>query len=310
MHLGGDDQVCGQHEAGSLAARLGHDPFGIVQLVRLHQALAEGVAPGRQEGVGHAASDEDRLAAGQQRLDHLELPADLGPADDGVERPARPIEQRGQGGHLPLEQETGHARQEVGDPLGRGVRAMGGTKGIVDVQVGHVGQRLGESRVVRLLLRVEAQVLEEQQVPGAQLVDRHLHARPERVTGHPHRAPQQGGEAISNRLEAQGVVHLALRPPKVAGQDHGSPMLKQVDQRRQAGPDASVIGDAPVVERHVEVGTQEDALAEHVDIPDRQLVHGPAGRRHGPARAALPCSSPGLRPCSCIPIRCRTTRSP
>ena len=48
---------------------------------------------------------------------------------------------------------------------------MGRAEGIVDVDVGHLGQRLGEIRIVGLLLGVEAQVLEQEQVPGPQLVD-------------------------------------------------------------------------------------------------------------------------------------------
>ena len=145
----------------------------------------------RQEGVGHPAANEHRLAAGEQRIDHLQLAADLCPADDRVERPLGMLEEGGEGLHLALQEEPRHARQKVGDPLGRGVGAVGGTKGVVDVEVRHVGQGLGEARLVGLLFAVEAQVLEEQQVAGTQLVDGHLDSRSECVAGHAHRTPEQ-----------------------------------------------------------------------------------------------------------------------
>ena len=58
-----------------------------------------------------------------------------------------------------------------------------------------LGQRRGELGIVRLLGRMEAQVLEQQHVAAAQLVDGHLHPRPERVARHPHRPPEQLGSA-------------------------------------------------------------------------------------------------------------------
>ena len=89
MDLRRNDRIGGQHEAHALAACLADDPFGVVELVRLHQALPELEAACGKEGVGHAATDEDRLAPRQERLEHLELAGDLGAADDRVERARR-----------------------------------------------------------------------------------------------------------------------------------------------------------------------------------------------------------------------------
>jgi len=180
---------------------------------------------------------------------------------------------------LLLEEEPGHARQEVGDPLGRGMRPMRRPERVVDVDVGHVGQRLGEAGVVPLLLRVEAQVLEQEQVAGTQLADRDLDPRAKGVTGHPHVAAEQQAEPIRDRLEAQRVVDLALRPAEVAGQDHRRASLEEIADGGQAGPDAGVVGDPPIVERDVQVGPQEDPLAPNVDIPDRLLVHAATAGR-------------------------------
>ena len=48
---------------------------------------------------------------------------------------------------------------------------MGGPERVVDVDVGVGGERRGERRVVRLLLGVEAQVLEQQDLAGPQPLD-------------------------------------------------------------------------------------------------------------------------------------------
>ena len=157
---------------------------------------------------------------------------------------------------------------------------------VVDVDVGEAGERLGELGIVGLLPGVEAQVLEEQQVARAQLVDGVLDARAERVAGHPHRAAKELAEPIGDRLEPKRVVDLAVRTPEVAGQDHDRALLEEVDQGRQAGPDPGVIGDPPVVERDVEVGAQEDALAADVDVADG--LEASIGARHSrsPMKAA------------------------
>ena len=72
---------------------------------------------------------------------------------------------------LLLHQEAGVGRAELRDPDGRGVRAVRGPEGVVHVDVAVGGERLGELRVVLLLLRVEAEVLEEQHLAVAEAPD-------------------------------------------------------------------------------------------------------------------------------------------
>ena len=59
-------------------------------------------------------------------------------------------------------------RQAVGDALGRGMRAMRGREGVVDIDVAQRRELVDEARVVLLLFLVEAQVLEQQHVAGLQ----------------------------------------------------------------------------------------------------------------------------------------------
>lgn len=63
--------------------------------------------------------------------------------------------------HL-LEEESSHGGlQELGDTGGGGVGAVSGSKGIVHIEVGVGRQLLGKLRIVLLLLRVEAHVLDQ-----------------------------------------------------------------------------------------------------------------------------------------------------
>ena len=59
--------------------------FGDVDLVGFDERLAGGLALGVEEGVGHAAADEDGVGLVEQVVDDFDLVGDLGAADDGDE---------------------------------------------------------------------------------------------------------------------------------------------------------------------------------------------------------------------------------
>ena len=62
----------------------------------------------------------------------------------------------------------------------------------------------------------------------------------------------------------------ALRPAEVrADGDLGGAALEEELERRQRGADARVVGDPPVLERDVQVGAHEDALARDVRVANR-----------------------------------------
>ena len=70
-------------------------------------------------------------------------------------------------------------------------------------------------------------------------------------------------------------------------------------QARRADP--GVVGDAPVLERHVEVHADEHGRT----LADREVAHRLLRERHGGFRAA---GRRGRRSGSNIPTRCRTRR--
>ena len=78
----------GQDELHAPLLGRGHDPPGVLDAVRLDQALADGLALGQEEGVGHPAADDEDVDLAACRFSRTSiLSRDLGPADDRGERP-------------------------------------------------------------------------------------------------------------------------------------------------------------------------------------------------------------------------------
>ena len=121
---------------------------------------------------------------------------------------------------LALHQQSRVRRQQLGDTHRARVRAVGGPEGVVDVQVGVRRERRRERRVVRLLLGMEAQVLEQHDLARSHPLEGVLRADAEGVAGHRHVPPQQLGQALADRPQPEAVGDLAVGPAEVAGQDH------------------------------------------------------------------------------------------
>ena len=96
-----------------LASAVAQDPPGVVDAVGLGQALADRLALGEQEGVGHPATEDEHVDLGQQVVDHLDLVGHLGAAEDGRERPLGRLEELREHLDLALHQQPGVRRQEL-----------------------------------------------------------------------------------------------------------------------------------------------------------------------------------------------------
>ena len=175
-------------------------------------------------------------------LQDAELVLDLRAARDEDERPLDVAEQRA---------ELARARARA---AGRRRRAAAARRRSVDAcarcaepkaslheEVAVVGELARELGVVLRLARVEAGVLEHVDPLVGQQLAQAVRARA------PSRTP---GPAPFGRPRCE---HDRAPPPR--------PARAGSSQRRQRGPDARVVGDAPVLERHVQVGAHEHALA-------------------------------------------------
>ncbi len=144
---------------------------------------------------------------------------------------------------------------------------MGGPERVVDVRVGQRRQGLREFRLVGLLARVEAQVLQEQDVPRIEALDDALDFRADAVVHETHRARERLREGRRDRRERELRLALAFRLAQVRGADDARPGLDRGANRRQRFADSGVVGDTALLERHVEVHAKEETLAGEVEVP-------------------------------------------
>jgi hypothetical protein len=185
----------------------------------------------------------------------------LGAADDGDEGVPGLVEQTADHLDLPGEQPTRRRGQVLRWPDDRGVRPVRGPEGVVHVAVVAGDELVDEGRVVRLLARVEAQVLQQ------------LHA------GH------ELGEVLADGSDVVTGVRYALGPAEMGRAGDRGSVVEEPPQRRDRLAHPEVVGDdAPAVhlaDRHVEIDAHEDRPA-----PDRGQV-----LEDGYAAGHLPTSS-------------------
>src|SRR5580658_7937726 len=96
-------------------------------------------------------------------MDDANLVRYLGSAEDGHELLLRSFQGAAKVVELFLHQQTSRRlRNEMGDALGRGVGAVSATEGVIHVDIAKSRELTSEVRIVRFFSRVEAQVLEQE----------------------------------------------------------------------------------------------------------------------------------------------------
>ena len=271
----GTHGVLGQQQLDALLLGLLHHVVAVVQPVLLQQGLADGAALGLQEGVGHAAADDDGVGDFQQVVDDADLGGHLGAAQDGHQGPLGIGQGAADDLQLLLDQEAGHGGQVVGHAGGGGVGAVDGAKGVGYVNLSHGGHSLGQLGIVLGLALLKAGVLQQHDLAGLQGGGLGLGVGAHHVLGHDHVLAQQLAQAGGHRLQAQGRHHLALGLAHVGAGDHGGILVQQVLDGGQSGPDALVVGDdaaAVLGHGHVKIAAQQDLLAGHINVLYSLLV--------------------------------------
>ena len=276
---GGATSGSGARGGGTRSGRLGHlgeDVAGVRDVLGVAQRLPDGVIPGGEEGEAHRAADQDRVGDPQEAIDHRDLVGDLGAAEDRDERPGRPLQHAHERAHLAFEQAPGGVGQQVRHAGGARVGAVGGAEGVVDVDVREFSQGAREVGVVAGLPRLEADVLEDQQLTVAQPLGERAHVlahdvRGERDAG----AGQQLAQARGHGRERETGNAPALGAVQVGDQHEPCAAGAQLFDRRQRRADAGVVGDLdrPLGadgERDVEVHAHQ-----HLPAPHLQIVESP-----------------------------------
>src|SRR6266700_6442306 len=136
-----------------------HEIAGSSNLALLKKRIADFVALRLEERISHVPTNQELINHADQSLEHHDLVRDFSATDDGYKRSFGMFQGRSQVVDLFLHQEAGNTRQRVGDAFCRGMGAMGGAKGIVDIDFTQGGKLPGKLRIVLLLFLMEAEVL-------------------------------------------------------------------------------------------------------------------------------------------------------
>ena len=119
----------------SCGLRLGQNVARGRHADRARRATCRRPCPAQQEGVGHAAADDQHVDLGDEVAEQVELGRHLGAADDGGDRPLRRVQRLVERVELGLHAAARIGGQQVAEPFGRGMRAVRHREGVVDADV-------------------------------------------------------------------------------------------------------------------------------------------------------------------------------
>ena len=150
----GDDVIGGQQEFQLVRLGLLQKILGELDLVFFDQRLADGFTLRLEEGVGHAAADDEHVDFAEQVLDDADFVADFGAAEDGDEGALGIL--KGAAEILKFflhEQPGGGFLNKFGDADGGGMGAVRGAERVIDVEVSELARVVWKNFRRWLLLR-------------------------------------------------------------------------------------------------------------------------------------------------------------
>ncbi len=173
--------------------------------------------------------------------------------------------------------------------------AVRGPEGVVHVELAEGGEPVGEGGVVLLLAGLEAEVLEQEHLPLAEVAGRPLRLVPDDVVDEADVTAEMPGEDGDDRRERVPVVPPALGAAEVGTGDDLGAVLDEPPERGHRGAHPQVVGDvAVVVQGDVEVVADQDPPAADVGPVDGAELHyeslPPTSRARSTSRLEYPHS--------------------
>ena len=156
-----DDGIDREQQLYALLLGLLHHILAVIDLLRVKQALADAVALGRHEGIGHATADDERVDLLKQVIDDVQLVGNLCAAENRDKRTLRIGKGLAHDGDFLLHQIAADGGQVICNTGRGGVRAVRGAEGVVDKNISHGGKLLGKLGVVLRLALFKAGVLKQ-----------------------------------------------------------------------------------------------------------------------------------------------------
>ena len=267
----GHKEIFGKHDAAAIRFRAGLDRTGGVHHVGFDERHPDILSARKEKGIRHAAAKDQDIDTCDQIFQNLQLGRHLGTTDNRGHRTGgigkRVMERR----QFLAKRTTGRGDlHQAWQRLDRGMRPMGTGKGVADINLAKSGQRCREIRIVGLLAGMEPQILHHQHIA----VGKTFHCCVASGSGHialdRHLAPQQCGQRRGNGCHRHFGNHLALWPAKM-GQDHQPrPGLAKRPEPGKNPPDAGVVPDHPVGNRHIQIKPHKTPFAGGVDLVNEQ----------------------------------------
>ena len=193
-----DDVVDRNQELDALGFGFFHHLFRKVNLVRFEQRGADRVAERGEEGVRHAAADDQGIDLLHQVGDDADLIGDLGAAEDRDEGSLRVFQRAADVFEFLLDQETADSGQIIGNAGGGGVGAMRRAERVVDIDLSKRSELLGKFGVVFGLFRMETDVFEQEDFAFLEIGGKALRAFADDVLRHLDRTAEQFAQTHGN----------------------------------------------------------------------------------------------------------------
>ena len=182
-------QICRQQDLHILNGRFRHNTFGFLNLVFFHQGFPHGNASGRQESIGHAAADKQRVYLAQQVDDNTDLIRHLGAADNGGKGMLGIVYRIPDKTDFFFQQEPGCAGQEMSHTFYRSMGPVGNAEAVVHIQICQRRQLFCKFQIVLFFFFMIPQVLQQQYRTSLQFFRRILCCRADAVFRKGYRFP-------------------------------------------------------------------------------------------------------------------------
>ncbi|OPZ12116.1 MAG: hypothetical protein BWZ07_01530 [Alphaproteobacteria bacterium ADurb.BinA280] len=147
---------------------------------------------------------------------------------------------------------------------------MCGAKGVHAIDIAQRGVLDRQFGAVLAFADIHAAVFQQHQIAG-----RHIEAAIHPVTDQTHFATQMMGKPCRHRCQRIRVTPLTFRrSTKVRGHHHRCAFLQSQTKGRQYRCDALFRGDLAVLDRHVQVFTNQHTFANQIEVSETQNGHG------------------------------------
>ena len=152
---------------------------------------------------------------------------------------------------------------------------MSGAEGIENEDVTIRSELLGDLGIVLLLTLVKTDVLENEDLARLDGGDSLGGLLAIRVGNKSNVKARELSELLGDRLEGKlGLEASALRTAEVAHEDDASVVLNEVVDGGQGSLNTGGVANDAILDRHVEVNADENALAVDIDVADGLLGKG------------------------------------